>query len=64
MVRQTYKCGKDIVTIQYEFNKFRLITNLKEIGSDDTLEENELNLPTIEVTSEYFNKIINHPKLM
>lgn len=62
-VRQIYECGKDSIVVQYSFDHYGLILEMKEIGRHFNLEENEVMMPRIEVTDEFFRKIINNRRL-
>ncbi|QHK65664.1 hypothetical protein C7M22_03622 [Bacillus velezensis] len=63
-IRQRYECGADKIAIQYSIDEKGMITSLKEVSWDSSTEAGELLLPRIEVTGNYFNKIINNPKMV
>ncbi|UNE51151.1 hypothetical protein F5K02_09910 [Bacillus amyloliquefaciens] len=62
-IRQRYECGTDKIAIQYSINEKGTITSLKEVNWDSSTEAGEILLPSIEVTDNFFTKIITNPKL-
>lgn len=60
-VRQTYYSGEDLVCIRYTYNKAGLIAEVKEIDRNSDLLKGEVTLPRVEVTGDFFFKIINSP---
>lgn len=62
-VRQTYECKNDSITIQFTYNKDKLITEFKEVDIDLETENDELIMPNVNITAEFFNKIINNQRL-
>ena len=62
-VRQTLTCENDSITIRYLFDNKSIWDGLTEIDRKLGYEEDETALPTIEVSSDQFNKIRNHTRI-
>lgn len=62
-VRQSYVCGKDRVTVRFEYNPAGVIVSTTEIKEDAEILKDEYTTPRVEVTPEFFNKVISYQKL-
>ena len=62
-IRQTYFCKDDVVCIQFTYNNQGLVVELRDIETKLPVEVGEYILPKVEVTDEFFMKIINNKRL-
>ena len=62
-VRQTYICGDDRITVRFDYNPAGVIVSTTEIKKDTEILKDEYITPKVEVTPDFFNKVINYQKL-
>ena len=63
IVRQSYVCGDDRITVRFEYNHVGIIVYTTEIKEDAEILKGEYTVPRAEVTPEFFNKVVNYQKL-
>ena len=62
-IRQVYTCGNDALAVRFIYDSNDRISECVEVAGELEFDLDEIAVPNVEVTNEFFTKVINNPRL-